>query len=168
MKKLNKYLVALMIIALPVVANAQYKFAIGLRAGGTSGLTFKYNTTDYAAFEGIHGFWNDGLSITGLYERHPAMRKLPGMHWYYGVGRHVAFYDNSYRGHGGPAWFDEDRDDFDDGAIGIGIDGIVGLEYKIPPIPIAISMDLKPFLEINTAGGTFLSIDPGLGIKVAL
>ena len=53
------------------------------------------------------------------------------------------------------------------GGIGLGIDGVIGLEYKIPTIPIAISIDVKPFLEVNTSGGAWLSLDPGLGIKIA-
>lgn len=165
--KSRKLLAMVIILMVPIFASAQYKFAIGIRSGGTSGLTVKYNPTARSAFEGIIGFWNDGLSLTGLWERHVQAFDVEGMHWYYGGGGHIAFYDADYRGERGPAWWDDDRDDWNDGDLGLGIDGIVGLEYKIPPIPFAISIDLKPFLEVNTDGGTFLSLDPGLGIKLA-
>jgi hypothetical protein len=54
-------------------------------------------------------------------------------------------------------------------AVGFGINGIVGLEYRLPDnIPLAISLDLKPFLEIDTRGDAGVAIDPGLGIKFFL
>jgi hypothetical protein len=39
----------------------------------------------------------------------------------------------------------------------------LGLEYKIPTAPIAISLDLNPRAELAT--GPFFDIAPGLGLK---
>jgi hypothetical protein len=47
------------------------------------------------------------------------------------------------------------------------MDGIIGIEYKIAPIPLAVSLDMKPFFEMNTNGRAYLSLDPGIGVKVA-
>ncbi|TND08322.1 MAG: hypothetical protein FD123_2353 [Bacteroidetes bacterium] len=146
--------------------SSDYKTAVGIRAGGTSGLTFKRFTGSGNAFEVIAGAWSYGFSVTGLYERH-ANAGAPGLNWYYGGGAHVAaetgwvyyrnyYYDRRYD------YFYRAGNDF-----GIGVDGIIGLEYKIKPIPFAVSLDLKPFVEVNTAGGAYLGFDPGLGIKVA-
>lgn len=145
---------------------AQYDFAIGVRSGGTSGLTIKKNASDYA-LEGIIGFWNDGLSLTGLYERHPSIGEVPGLHWIYGAGGHVTFYNNGFRGNYPPSWYGYDRE-IDDGELGLGIDGIFGIEYKIPPLPIAISLDVKPFVEFTTNRTVWIAVDPGLGLKIAL
>ncbi|MES2725559.1 MAG: hypothetical protein V4643_00560 [Bacteroidota bacterium] len=151
----------------PFISRAQsinsstYSTAIGLRAGGTSGLTIKHFTSSGAALEGIIGLWGNAFSITGLYEKHANSGAI-GLNWYYGGGGHIAASDR-YRG---PSRYYY-RDYYSDGGVGLGIDGIVGLEYKITPIPFAISFDLKPFIEINTNGGAFFALDPGLGLKFA-
>ncbi len=145
---------------------AQYDFAIGVRAGGTSGITARKIIHPNSAVEGILGIWNDGLSITGLYEKHPNAFNVNGLHWLYGAGAHVAFYNANYRGYRGPAWFTENRE-IEDGAVGVGIDGMAGIEYKVPEIPLAFSFDLKPFIEFASGSVTWFSLDPGVGIKLA-
>lgn len=144
---------------------AQYDYAIGIRSGGTSGLTLKKNYGP-TAIEGIIGFWHDGFSVTGLWEKNRMAFNEPGLNWVYGVGGHIAIYGDDFDGHSGTAWYDHPHD-LDDGDFGLGIDGIVGLEYKIPEAPIAFGINFKPFLEVVTEGGVLFSIDPGIGIKVA-
>tara|TARA_R110002050_G_scaffold89450_2_gene188306 strand:- start:468 stop:962 length:495 start_codon:yes stop_codon:yes gene_type:complete len=147
------------------IAMAQYDYAIGLRSGGTSGITLKKNYGP-SAIEGIIGFWHDGFSVTGLWEKNQMAFNEPGLNWIYGVGGHVAVYGDDFDGRGGPAWYDHPHD-IGDGDLGLGIDGIFGLEYKIPDVPIAFGIDFKPYLEIVTEGTVLFSIDPGIGIKVA-
>jgi hypothetical protein len=146
----------------PAINTDTYRTAIGLRVGGTSGLTVKHFNGSGSAIEGIVGIWDDAFSITGLYEKY-AYAGATGLNWYYGGGVHVAVENDYYN--------DDDRyyyrDNYRDGGVGLGIDGIVGIEYKITPIPFAVSFDLKPFIEINTNGGTFFSLDPGIGLKFA-
>lgn len=162
---MKKTILFVLLFSLSGVVMAQYDFAIGIRSGGTSGLTLKKNYETHA-IEGIIGFWNDGLSITGLWEKNVMAFDEPGLNWIYGVGGHVAFYGDEFDRRSGPSWYKHPRDP-DDGDFGFGIDGIIGLEYKIPDVPIAIGIDLKPYLEIITDGGAVFSIDPGIGIKVA-
>lgn len=147
----------------PAVNQSTYRTAIGLRGGGTSGLTIKHFFANHAAIEGIIDFWPHGIGATALYEKHVQAFNVPGFHWYYGGGGHLRVYpDGSWTKYRGRYyWSDNDPD-----GLALGIDGIVGLEYKIRPIPFAISLDLKPFLEVNTNGGVGGYIDPGLGIKV--
>ncbi len=146
----------------PAINSDTYRTAIGLRVGGTSGLTIKHFNGRGAALEGIIGIWNDAFSVTGLYEKY-AGAGLSGLNWYYGGGFHVAAESNRYYNRGRYYY----RDYYSNGGVGIGVDGIVGIEYKINPIPFAISLDLKPFFEINTNGGAFFALDPGLGLKFA-
>jgi hypothetical protein len=142
-------------------AQLNYNTAVGLRAGGTSGLTLKQALGNNKAIEGIIGIWNYGFTVTGLYEIY-APTKTSGLNWYYGVGGHLAA-NVGYR-----YWYDSRRDKYyKNGGLGLGIDGIIGLEYKVPNAPIAFSLDLKPFIELNTAGPFYAALDPGLGIKVA-
>lgn len=144
--------------------SATYSTAIGLRAGETSGITFKKFVGGPNALEFIVGVWPYGFSATGLFEKH-ANAGLDGLNWYYGGGGHVAVQSGriyyAYRHRRYDYYYRTGSD------LGLGIDGIVGLEYKIKPIPFAVSLDLKPFLEVNTAGAAFIGLDPGLGVKVA-
>lgn len=152
---------ALLALGMSVGAQAQldYGTAIGLRAGETSGLTVK-GSMGSNAFEGIIGIWNYGFTVTGLYEW-ITPTQAAGLNWYYGVGGHIAV-NSGYH-----YWYDSRRDRYyRNGGMGLGIDGIVGIEYRIPRAPIAFSLDLKPYIEFNTAGPIFGSLDPGLGIKV--
>lgn len=162
MKKIILSLLTLLLVS--TMAQAQYNFAIGLRSGGTTGLTLKKNYGP-TALEGIIGFWDDGFSATLLWEKNQRAFNEPGLRWYYGLGGHLAVYGDDFDERG-PSWYRHGHH-FTDGGLGLGVDGILGLEYKIPNAPIAVSIDLKPYLEIVTDGGAFFSPDPGIGIKVA-
>ena len=130
-----------------------------MRAGETNGITYKH-IGNSNAIEAILGVWSGGFGLTVLYERYTPAFDEPGFSWYYGGGGHIAFFDGYRRG-----WFDREHEYHDDVDMAFGVDGIVGLEYRIPPIPIAISLDLKPFLELDTDGNAGLWLDPGLGLK---
>jgi len=159
-----KRMITLLALCSVCSGYGQYNTAIGLRLGETSGLTIKTAVADAAMLEGIVGIWNRGLSATLLYEIYaPAFAS--GLSWYYGGGGHVALVTHR----SGYSWYDygQRRFYYNDGGAGIGIDGVAGLEYKIPKAPIAFSLDLKPFLEFNTRGGAWVSLDPGLGMRVA-
>lgn len=138
--------------------STTYNNAIGVRAGGTSGSTFKTFVGRSSALEFIAWGNRNWLGITALYERYTGAFNVSGLNWYYGLGGHANFYDSNWR------WADNQPDN---DVIGLGVDGIVGLEYKIPPIPVAVSLDLKPNIEAYTNGGMGFHIDPGLGIKFA-
>ena len=150
-----------------MISNLQaqdYNTAVGLRFGSTTGLTIKHNYKPNSAVEGIIGFFGNGFSLTGLIERHPQAFDVRGLHWYYGAGAHIAFYRDPNDFNSG---FNRDIKDRDNDDIGIGIDGIVGLEYKFPDgVPLAVSMGLKPFIEVDTEGDVGALIDPGLGLKI--
>lgn len=166
---MKKLLATISVIALMTMVHqvhAQYNFAVGVRSGGTSGLTLKAITSPTTAVEGIIGFWNDGLSFTGIFEKHPQAFDVEGLHWMLGVGAHVAFYEDNFRGKTGPAWYD-DHPEIVDGDLGLGVDAKAGIEYKFPVIPLAVSVGFKPFLEFTTEGEVWLSADPGVGLKLA-
>lgn len=140
-----------------------YKGAVGLRIGGTSGISGKISLGGNHALEGIVGFWRRGFSVTALYEKY-AGTGVENLSWYYGGGVHVAFASSApYRDY----WYDSPKFGNGSDQIGFGVDGIVGIEYKIPPIPVALSLDLKPFVEVTTASNFYFGLDPGLGVKFA-
>lgn len=137
--------------------DADYKYALGLRAGGPSGITFKIMTQNSNSIEFIAGFWVDFLNLTALFEKNVPAFDVEGLNWYFGGGGHISFFTEELRD---DRWYYRRGEGY-----ALGIDGVVGLEYKIPPIPFAVSLDFKPFLEVDRSGDVHLGIDPGLGIK---
>lgn len=163
MKSIKAVIIAILLVtAGNFAASSQslsdsYRAAVGLRAGETSGLTLKINTKKGPALEFIAGLWNNWISFTGLYEKNAPAFKVDGLRWYYGGGGHLAFATRSNYYEGRSYASGED--------YGFGIDGIVGLEYKIPQIPIALSLDMKPLMEIYRNGNLNFGFDPGFGVK---
>lgn len=131
-----------------------YNTAIGFRGGLASGLSVKRFLNDEAALEGIlsSSFRYRGTALTVLYEKHASAFSLEGLHWYYGVGGHVGRY------WGRDYFVDNTRKRtryFNDKVLGIGIDGVIGLEYYIGDIPFTIGLDLKPYVNLNGGGGNW-------------
>lgn len=142
-----------------------YRTAIGLRAGGTSGLTLKQFFATGTAVEGIVGIWPNAVSITGLYERYAQVGEISGLNWYFGGGGHITYGTGRlyYVYREGNRYYTYR---YNYPGFGVGIDLVAGIEYKIPQIPFAFNLDIKPFIEMNRAGVLFTAFDPGLGIKI--
>jgi hypothetical protein len=139
-----------------------YQTALGVRVGGTSGVSIKHFYSSSMAFEGLIGVFGNGFSLTGLVEKHRNAFDAVGLNWYYGAGAHLAFYNgNAYYRVGGREVNDRDNQD-----IAFGVNGIIGLEYSLPDnIPVAFSFDFKPFVEIDNDGEVGVAPDLALGIK---
>lgn len=146
LKKAIVAVFAIVVMNLSSEALAQdYQTGIGLRAGVSNGLTVKHFLSEGAALEGIlHTRWR-GLVITGLYEVHQDIDELPGLRWFYGGGAHIGTW-NGDRGH--PNWADNYN-----GYTIFGIDGIIGLDYKIDGAPIGLSLDYKPAFNLSNVAG---------------
>jgi len=133
-------------------ANAQsmgstYKTALGVKLLDGAGITVKHFINDRDALEGIGFFWNQGTRITGLYELHYDINGAPGLKWYIGPGAHIGLYNTKY-GNGSFA----------------GIDGVLGLDYKINNAPLNLSLDWQPSFEFGTGRG-FTGSWGGLGVR---
>ena len=136
-----------------------YQMAGGLKFGGyENGLSFKYFTDKDVALEGVLGFRQHGVVITGLYEIHLQAFDVTGLRFYYGAGAHIGSI-----GAGDYKRFNGDNEVYTKSQILLGADGVAGLEYLIPNSPIAVSLDLNPRVELAT--GPFFDIAPGLGVK---
>ena len=147
----------------PAVNSSSYKTAIGLRAGETSGLTIKQFVGSRTAVEGIVGVWHHGFSATVLVEGYSSAFAVSGLNWYYGAGGHFSAQTGHHIYHRHGRHY---HDYYERGVWGLGADLIFGIEYKIPDTPIAMSLDVKPYLEIMSNSYFRGSIDPGLGLKV--
>lgn len=147
MKKIIVVLFILSLTGVSRVSAQNYNWAIGVRGGVTaSGITVRHNFDPANSIEGMIDFAK-GFNLYALYERNiPVIAH--GFNFYYGAGANIGSWGHS------------------DGKFTMGINGIVGLEYKIASIPLAFSVDYKP--NLNFIGKTgFHAADFGLGIKVA-
>lgn len=159
MKKLGMIAVLALLMA-GVTAKAQnqtssYTTALGVKLWGNGGgISLKHFVSTNRALEGIAYFWNNGSRITGLYEFHFDFVGAPGLKWYVGPGAHVGFYNTYY---------DNNYPNGNSGSF-VGIDGVLGLDYKFTGAPINLSLDWQPSFEFGPYRG-FISGWGGLGIR---
>jgi hypothetical protein len=128
-------------------AQSEYKNAIGVKYY-PFGVTYKHFFNEKNAVEAIGYIWSDyGFRFTGLYSWNWQLANVQGLTWYAGPGAHLGFYDGDKK----------------DGFY-IGIDGVLGIEYKINQIPVAFSLDWQPSFEFGPSDSGFESFG-GIGIK---
>ena len=157
---MNKILLLLMVILITVnISNAQsgnstsnsntYKNAIGVKFY-PGAISFKHFFNQQNALELLGYFRNYGTRITGLYEIHGDLANAGGLKWYIGPGAHVSLYSSKYGG-GGSA----------------GVDGVIGLDYKIRSAPVNLSLDWQPSYDFKSFDG-FIGDWFGIGIRYTL
>lgn len=148
-----------LMLSLGTMAQSNYKTAVGVRVGGyENGLSVKHFINSSTALEGILGLRPGVFILTGLYEKHAVAFSEPSLNWYYGAGGHIGSIESGRR----YRYYGNDRF-YADKAILLGADGILGLEWKIPEIPFALSADLHPRLEF--ANGPYLGFETAATIK---
>lgn len=152
MKKILIGTVALLVVSFSqaqskTASHSSYKTALGVKVWDGGGISFKHFVNGNNALELIGYFWNQGTRITGLYEIHNRINSVSGLQWYIGPGAHIGFYNTKYG----------------DGSF-IGIDGVLGLDYKFKGAPLNISLDWQPSIEFGDNRG-FVGSWGGLGIR---
>ncbi|MBI3233220.1 MAG: hypothetical protein HYZ42_04150 [Bacteroidetes bacterium] len=146
-----------------MTAQSQYyNTAIGVRLGGlTSGLTLKHFVSNDAALEGILSLGESSFLITGLYEQHNPISGASGLQLLYGIGAHIGFFNE-----GGSYYytFRGNRVYYANSSV-IGMDLILGLDYKFNGAPINIGIDVKPIIDFGPVSYVFF--DTGLNLRLA-
>ena len=111
--------------------SSTYTTALGVKFYPT-GVTLKHFISDNHALEGLGYFYNYGFRITGLYEIYGDINNARGLRWYIGPGAHVGFYNTKYGG-----------------GSSAGVDGVLGLDYKVTNAPLNLSLDWQPSFEFG-------------------
>ncbi|MDB5200148.1 MAG: hypothetical protein JWO92_2111 [Chitinophagaceae bacterium] len=131
--------------------GSDYKTALGIKFYPTA-VTLKHFISGKNALEGLGYFFNYGARITGLYEIHGNINNAGGLKWYVGPGAHIGFYNTKYGG-----------------GTSIGVDGVLGLDYKINSAPINLSLDWQPSIEFgNGFNNGFSGNWGGIAIRYVL
>ena len=130
MKRLFVLVFVASLFTLSSKAQSGYSTALGVRLSSSvpvvkNGISFK-QFIGKNAIEAILSF-GDGTALCGLYEVHKSL-KVPNLQWLIGAGGYVGLGSNNKNA---------------------GAAGIIGLDYKVPSLPINMTVDWKP--ELNLA-----------------
>ena len=128
-----------------------YNSAIGVKMY-PGAITLKKRIRDEKYLEGIAAFWKRGVRTTVLYEVQASLFDVDGLNWYYGGGAHVGFYKPKEKEYTSTPL--------------LGIDGVLGIDYKIKGAPINLSLDWQPSFEFGSGGGGFEGWG-GLSVRIA-
>ncbi|HZH55338.1 MAG TPA: hypothetical protein VFD72_06780 [Sphingobacteriaceae bacterium] len=157
---LKMTLIAALLLGSPALIFAQssseyYTHAVGGRFGVSNGITYKHFLSPGGhAIDAIVNFQGNReygvFKVLGLYEIHDRIQVLDyqGLLWYYGAGGGLGIYDDKLE---------------NSTTVAFSIDGVVGVDFKIPTAPINIALDWKPMLELSPYPG--LKFD-GFGLSL--
>lgn len=146
-----------MITAFSTFTNAQDLFSDngitpGLRMGSNYSTWWGFSgrmNFDPGSFEVILTPGNNRFTITGLVAVHePFSGNIDGLSYFYGLGAHVGLESNAV-----PI---------------VGADAIAGVEYSFSNVPILISVDMKPALDIISSDLGFHWDQGAITVRYAL
>ena len=141
MKKIISISLIVAILAFTNSVSAQaYKTGIGVRLSSAqamvnNSITLKHFLNEKSAIEALFSF-GDPLSLGALYEIHKPFSS-EGLQWFYGGGGYIGFV-KTYNPNK-----NKNETDANFGAM-----GVVGLDYKFANLPLNISLDWKPELNL--------------------
>src|ERR1041385_6857199 len=126
MKKIALFLF-IIVVSVSARAQAPYNRALGLKFPGGLSITYKKFVSDTRNLEAQITSWHEGFRVAGLYEfNFYSFDKVPELSWFVGPGAHIGFWKAAY-------------EKTYDSQVDIGVDGIIGLDYKFKTVPINVS-----------------------------
>ena len=136
--------------SLSPLLSTDYISAFGFRLGFNRGLSFKQFIDDDIGVEGVLTSIDNGFKLIGLYQKSNNFIDESRFHWYFGCGAHFSIWDDksSYWDEVEHCWVDDSKHH-----LGIGVDGIVGVEYNFESTPINISFDWKSAIKLKGYSG---------------
>ncbi len=141
MKKIISISLILAALAFTTTASAQsYKTGVGVRLSSAqamvnNSISLKHFLNEKSAIEVLFSF-GDPLAIGALYEVHKPFSS-EGLQWYYGGGGYLGFVKS---------WNpNKNRNETD---VNVGAQGVLGLDYKFVNLPLNLSLDWKPELNL--------------------
>ena len=141
MKKIISVSLFLAAIVFTTTVSAQsYKTGVGVRLSSSqamvnNSISLKHFLNERSAIEALFSF-GDPLAIGALYEVHKPFSS-EGLQWFYGGGGYLGFVKS---------WNpNKNRHETD---VNVGAQGVVGLDYKFTNLPLNLSLDWKPELNL--------------------
>jgi hypothetical protein len=165
-KSLTVSVLLFLLFRLSVSAQPLYQEA-GLRTGFTGGIYYQMTHETGNAetgFMGMLGFRNHGIQVTGLRVIYvTSLDEIsPDLYLGWGYGGHAGFaVSDNIRFLGDRYYFRSERF-----CPLVGFDGWGTIEYRFRTIPMKISLNIKPYIELTFP--SFINLMPGdIGISIA-
>jgi hypothetical protein len=119
-----------------------YKTALGVRLSSSpaivsNSISLKQFLNERTAIEALFSF-GDPLALGALVEVHKPLGSQ-GIRWFYGGGGYIGFVKE----------FNQEKNR-DETEVNFGAQGVIGLDYKFVNLPLNLSLDWKP--ELNIVG----------------
>lgn len=157
---MKKILLFCLIVLSAAVLHAQefnvgsdYQTSIGVKVY-PGAVTVKHFLKPTVAVEGLGYISSDGFRLTGLYELHNNLGDIEGLKWYIGAGAHFGIWSDNWK----------TKYPTREAGIAVGIDGVIGLDYKIKGAPLNLSFDWQP--SFNVIGYNYFEGGwGGLGVR---
>ncbi len=151
-------------LGLKAQTHIQY---LGLRGGVSYGISSKIFNGEFKALEGLLSFRSRGVQLTALIETYKPLylKHTDRVYFYSGMGAHLGY----------TGWREDRflksnlfRNDFSTRKYSpvLGLDGILGVEYRFREVPLVAAVDYKPFFDLF--GQNFFNIhlwDFGFSIR---
>jgi len=130
-----------------------YKKAIGVKMY-PSAISYKVFVKTNAAFEYLGYVSLDGFRATALYEKYMPIDGNENLTWYVGYGGHLGLWSEEWK----------KNNPNHNAGIALGVDGILGLDYKVKNTPLNLSVDWQP--SFNFVGASYFESGwAGLGVR---
>ncbi|GAC1706977.1 MAG: hypothetical protein NVS9B7_18080 [Flavisolibacter sp.] len=140
----------------PSNIQSNYLLAIGIKYYPFA-FSVKQSIGEKKMVEGLLYFWQFGSRITGLYEFETNMNAFSNLKLFAGPGAHIGFWNRNW------AFIYPGRTS----GLHLGVDGVIGLDYKVLGLPLNISIDWQP--SLNFFGYTYFESGwGGIGIRYIL
>lgn len=139
-KRISVLLVAIALLVAGTASAQNYKTALGVRLSSSqamvnNSISLKHFLSENKAVEALFSF-GDPLALGALYEVHKPFAS-EGLSWFYGGGGYIGFVKTF-----NPT---KNRNETD---ANFGAMGVLGLDYKFANIPLNLSLDWKPELNL--------------------
>lgn len=137
----------LFLLLITCVKGQNYTRDAGLRFGNGITASYRQFTKETTALEIYLSYQERGMRIGGLKQLFiPVLEQYSeNFKLYYGYGVHAGFtYTNSHK-----VLNRKYKYDWTFSPV-FGMDGMVGLEYYFPEVPIMVSSELRPYFEFST------------------
>jgi hypothetical protein len=153
MKKTGKYLLLLCLFTVTTISvNAQYLTAIGATLGfyGRGGTVLQYFAPgSQGAADFLITSQYKGFVVTGLYELHSKNHneriELANVGFFGGIGAHGGSVLKTQYGNKKNPTVPSSKERI----FVAGFDAIIGAEWKLPHVPLLLSVNLKPYIDVN-------------------
>jgi len=131
-----------------------YQKAIGVKMY-PGAISYKKFLQKNKAFEAIGYITLDGFSASLVKEFYAPIIEVDQLTWFYGYGGHVGLWSDEFK---------RTNLGTSNSNIAVGVDGIIGLDYKVKNAPINLSFDWQPSFSIIQA---YFKNQGGIAVRYA-